>query len=141
MFKRILVPLDMSSPETGVRSCPLARDLSKQFGAEVHLMSVMPGYNLPLVASYFPKDAQDKMKAQILTDMHKIGAEYFTDSVEYTVSSGKRAAEILELAEGWKSDLIIFGCRPKDALGGELMLGSCGSAVAERAKCSVLVAR
>lgn len=141
MYKRILVPVDMSNPEAGARSCPVANDMAKASGAEVNVMSVLPGYNLPLIASYFPEDAQSEMKAKILADMKVIADKYFDAAPELTVKTGKRAREILALADEWQADLIVFGCRPKDAIGGELMLGSCGTAIAERAKCNVFIAR
>ena len=61
MFSKLLVPIDMSSPEAGLRSCPRARELQDAFGAKVHLMSVLAGYNMPMVASFFPKSAVDTM--------------------------------------------------------------------------------
>lgn len=141
MFKKILVPIDLSSPEPGVRSCPRARKLADMFDAEVLLLTVLPGYNMPMVASFFPADAVEKMEAESQKKLAALGREYFETPPETSVGSGKRAKEILQKAEEWGADLIVFGCRPKDALGGELQLGSCGTAVAERAKCSVLVAR
>ena len=141
MYNRILVPIDMSSPETGARSCPVAENMAKLSGATINLMSVLPGYNFPLVASYFPADAQAKMKEQVLADMKSIASKFFEKEPELTIRTGKRSHEILQLAEEWKADLIVFGCRPKDALGGELMLGSCGITVSERAKCNVFIAR
>lgn len=141
MFKKILVPIDLSSPEPGLRSCPRARTIADMFGAEVMLLSVLPGYSMPMVASYFPSGAIEKMEKESHDRLTKLGSEFFSDSPDITVRSGKRAKEILSAADEWAADLIVFGCRPKDALGGELQLGSCGTAVAERAKCSVLVAR
>lgn len=141
MFSKLLVPIDMSSPETGARSCPRARELVDAFGAEVHLLSVLPGYSMPMVASYFPQDSIKKMQAQVLEDMKELSAKYFDKEPQLSCRQGKRASEILKCAEEWQPDLIIFGCRPKDALGGELMLGSVGITVTERAKCNVLVAR
>ncbi len=141
MFKRLLVPIDMSSPEAGARSCPRARELQDAFGAEVHLLSVLPGYTMPLVASYFPKNAIESMRSKVLEDMEALAERYFDNLPGMTVRTGKRAQEILQHASEWEADLIIFGCRPKDALGGELMLGSVGLAVSERAKCNVLIAR
>lgn len=141
MYERILVPIDMSNPEAGARSCPVAENMAKISGGQINMMSVLPGYNFALVASYFPQDAQDKMAAKVMADMKDIAARYFEKEPELTVRSGKRAHEILELADEWKADVIVFGCRPKDALGGKLMLGSCGMTVAERATCNVFVAR
>ena len=141
MFSRIMIPIDMASPEPGVRSCARARDMVDIWGSQVHLMSVLPGYSMPMVASFFPADAVDKMRASVEKDLAEIGAKYFSSPPQITVSTGKRAHEIITLAKDWKADLIVFGCRPKDAIGGELMLGSCGLAVAERAPCNVLIAR
>ena len=141
MFKKLLVPIDMSSPEAGLRSCPRARELQDAFGCEVHLMSVLPGYSMPMVAAYFPQSAVDAMREKVLGEMEVLAQRYFDKTPKISVRTGKRAKEILALADEWGPDLIVFGCVPKDALGGELMLGSCGQAVSERAKCSVLVAR
>jgi len=141
MYSKILVPVDMSSPEPGLKSCPQARKMQDAWGAEICLLSVLPGYSMPMVSTFFPEDAMKKMEATVLADLEKLAANYFDKQPECIVSSGKRAAEIIKMADSWGSDLIVFGCRPKDAVGGELMLGSCGLTVAERAKCNVLVAR
>jgi len=141
MFSKILVPVDMSSPEPGKKSCAQAFKMQQEWKSEVHLLSVVPGYSMPLVARFFPADALDKMQATILADLKKIAIEYFDSAPECTVRSGKRSHEILGFADEYKPDLIVFGCRPKEMVGGELMLGSVGLAVAERAKCNVLVAR
>ncbi len=141
MFKKILVPVDMSSPEPGARSCVQARKMVDDWGAEVHLLSVMPGYSMPLVSTFFPADAMDKMRETVLSDLKKVAAKYFDNNPECSVVSGKRSQEILKFAEEWKPDLIVFGCNPKDIAGGELMLGSVGLSVSEKAKCNVLIAR
>ena len=141
MFNKILVPVDLSSPEPGVRSCPRARKLAEMFNADVLLLTVLPGYSMPMVASFFPEEAIKKAEAESLQKLQALGREYFATPPETSICSGKRAKEILQKAEEWGADLIVFGCRPKDMLGGELQLGSCGTAVSERARCSVLVAR
>jgi universal stress protein F len=141
MFSKLLVPIDMSSPEAGLRSCPRARELQDAFGAEVHLMSVLPGYSMPLVASYFPQSAVESMREKVLEDMGTLAERFFEKVPTMSVRTGKRAKEILDLADEWGPDLIVFGCSPKDAVGGELLLGTCGLAVSARAKCSVLVVR
>ncbi len=141
MFSKILVPVDMSSPEPGKKSCAQAQKMQKAWNSEVHLLSVVPGFSMPLVAGFFPEDALDKMQATVLSDLKKLAADYFDTVPPCTVRSGKRSQEILAFADEYKPDLIVFGCRPKDMVGGELMLGSVGLSVAERAKCNVLVAR
>jgi len=141
MYPRVLVPVDLSSPEAGLRSCPRAAELAESWGSTVQLLTVLPGYQMPLIASYFPDNAIENMRSKVSADLEELAKKYFKTAPEINVRSGKRAQEILAEALEWKADLIVFGCRPKDALGGELMLGSCGTTVAERAHCSVLVAR
>ncbi len=141
MYTRILVPVDMSSPESGQRSCPRAAALAEAWGAQVQLLTIMPSYKMPMVASFFPESAVEDMRVRVSQELEQLAKEHFKQSPMINVRGGKRAQEILEEAVSWKADLIIFACRPKDALGGELMLGSCGTSVTERAPCSVLVAR
>jgi len=141
MFNKILVPVDMSSPEPGSQSCTQARNMQDAWGAEIHLLSVLPGYSMPLVSTFFPEDAMEKMQATVLADLKRVAEQYFDSPPKCTVISGKRSQEILRFADEWKPDLIIFGCRPKDMVGGELMLGSVGLSVSEKAKCNVLIAR
>jgi len=141
MFNKILVPVDMSSPEPGAKSCAQARQMQEAWGAEVKLLSVVPGYSMPLVSTFFPEDAMEKMQATVLADLQKVAGKYFDNVPECEVISGKRSQEILRFADEWKPDLIVFGCRPKDMVGGELMLGSVGLSVSEKAKCNVLIAR
>ncbi len=141
MFSRILVPVDMSSPEAGARSLPRAREMTDAWGSEIHLLTVLPGYSMPMIATYFPANALEKMSENVHKELAELSLKHFSEAPQITVRTGKRAKEILSLADEWAADLIIFGCRPKDVLGGELMLGSCGLTVAERAKCNVLIAR
>ncbi len=141
MYKRILVPVDMSSPEAGQRSCPQAAQLAEAWGAQVQLLTVMPGYKIPMVASFFPESAVEEMTKRVSKELQELAKQYFKTAPEIKVRNGKRAQEILDEAASWNADLIVFGCRPKDAVGGELMLGSCGTRVSEAAPCSVLVAR
>lgn len=141
MFSKILVPVDMASPDPGGKSCVQARQMQDAWNAEIQLLSVVPGFTMPLVSTFFPEDAMDKMQATVLADLKKVAAKYFDNVPECVVTSGKRSQEILRVADEWKPDLIVFGCRPKDMVGGELMLGSVGLSVSERAKCNVLIAR
>ena len=141
MFSRILVPVDMSSPEPGIKSCVQARKMQEDWDAKISLLSIVPGYSMPLVAGFFPADALEKMQQTVLGDLQRIAEKYFETVPECHVRSGKRSQEILKFANDYQPDLIVFGCRPKDIAGGELMLGSVGLSVAERATCNVLIAR
>lgn len=142
MYQRILVPIDVANPEPGSRSCPLAAAIEgKSSETEVKLVSVLPGYSLPMVASFFPDGSQDGLISSVRNDLKEIGNKYFSKPPTLCVRNGKRAQEILSEAADWQADLIVFGCRPKDAVGGKAVLGSVGLAVADRASCDVFIAR
>lgn len=141
MFKKVLVPIDLSSPGPAALSCRLAKDMIDTMGAEVHLVNVIPGYNMPMVASFFPQDAQKKLKDTVHEDLKKLAAQHFDVEPSLSIITGKRANAIISTADEWEADLIIVGCRAKESRGGEYLLGSCSSQVADRAKCNVLVAR
>ena len=51
MFKKILVAIDLSTEDVNKKLCETANDLAEKFTAEIRLMSVLPDYGMPLVAS------------------------------------------------------------------------------------------
>ncbi len=74
MFNKILVPVDLSTEDTTKRLCVAANDMAGKYGAEVILMTIVPDYGMPLVASYFPADAQEKLKDEM---KQKLGSPRF----------------------------------------------------------------
>ena len=44
-------------------------------GATLHLMTVVPSFNYPIVESYFPVDFEQKAQAKVNEEMHKFVAE------------------------------------------------------------------
>jgi nucleotide-binding universal stress UspA family protein len=65
MFNKILVPVDLSTEDTTKKLCVAANDMAEKYGSEVRLMTVVPDYGMPLVASYFPEGAQEKLKEEM----------------------------------------------------------------------------
>lgn len=141
MFSKILVPIDLQQKSAAAATLEVAGRFGRELGCAVHVMTVMPGYSMPIVASYFPVDAKNTAKRELETQLREFAAERLGD-VKFTasVAEGKRAEEILKAARRRKVDLILIGSfshgRLEDAL-----LGSVGTKVAQRANCSVLVVR
>lgn len=141
MFKKVLVPVDLQQSKATAALLEVAGRFHRELGCPIHVMTVMPGYSMPIVASYFPADAKATAKKEVERKLkslveNKLGSAKITCSV----SEGKRGEEILKAAKRRKVDLILIGClrhgRFEDAL-----LGSVGSKVAQRAECSVMVVR
>ena len=70
MFKKILVPIDVDYPKTAATVYQKAAALGKPSGAEIRLVSVMPGFGMPIVASYIPDE------------VHQETAQRFKDALE-----------------------------------------------------------
>ena len=137
MFKKILVPIDVDYPETAAAVFRKAELIAKQIGAQIRLVSVMPGFGMPIVASHIPekvrKAATDRFKAAV--------EEFIKDncdkSISYRIRTGKNWEEIIKAADNWQADLIIvYHNRQREI--NEVFSGSCSQRVADNANCSVL---
>jgi len=141
MFDKILVPVDLATEETTKRLCVAANDMAGKYGAEVRLMTIVPDYGMPLVASYFPADAQEKLKAEMKTKLTELANTYFSVPVKTRLAQGKRRQVILQEIEDYKPELVMMGCRRKHSRRNQRLLGATGTAVTDRASCSVMVIR
>jgi len=69
MFKSILVPLDLDDEVESKKVFASARELSKNTSAKLNVLSVVPSFSMPMVASFFPADFEKKALAQALTSL------------------------------------------------------------------------
>ena len=62
MFKKILVPVDLQNPSFSdhALTIALAEANAQTTKSTLCIMSVLPGFNMPLVANFFPEDAMKK---------------------------------------------------------------------------------
>lgn len=134
MFNKILVPIDMQEISEAEKILDIADRLAKQFQASVHVMTVVPGYTMPIVAGYFPEDAKETAKRELEKKLKSLVSKSMKTKVECSVIEGKRAETILGVSKQEGADLILIGRHP----GGHL-LGSVGTSVAQRSDCSVMV--
>ncbi|MEE9325886.1 MAG: universal stress protein [Cocleimonas sp.] len=141
MFNKILVPVDISTKATTEKLCMAANEMAQKYHAEVCLISVLPDYGMPLVASYFPEGAQDKVKAEMKKELENLAETYFKPQPKIRLVQGKRRQEILKEIEEYSADIVMIGCRRKKSRRNQRLLGSTGTAISDRASCSVLVIR
>lgn len=141
MYKKILVAIDVFREQNAEKLCRTANDMAKIDNAEIRLISVVPDYGMPLVASYFPQHAQDKVKKEMSDMLKKYATDFIDGEVSATLRQGKRATNIVTEANEWEADLVIIGCRKKKSRDNNRMLGACSSSVADRVDCSVIVVR
>ena len=141
MFNKILVPIDLSTEDTTKKLCVAANDMAEKYGSEVRLMTVVPDYGTSLVASYFPEGAQDKLKAEVKLKLETLADSFFSTPVKIHLTQGKRRQAILKEIDDYKPDLVMMGCRRKKSRLDQRLLGATGTAVTDRASCSVMVIR
>ena len=137
MFKKILVPVDIDYPRTAALVYQKAVEIAGTTGAEIRFVSVMPGYSMPIVASFISgemvKQAKDKLKAALESFIK----DNCREPISYVIKIGKNWEEITKAAEKWEADLIVvYHNRRRDV--NEVFSNSCSQRVMENADCSVL---
>ncbi|MGH1462812.1 MAG: universal stress protein [Neptuniibacter sp.] len=138
MFRKILVPLDLQDLKGAERTLKIVAEYVDET-VELHLMSVLPGYQMPMVASYFPKQAVDQALKAMGAELMLLGKKHLGDKdFSAEVVEGKAHKAIVSRANQLGIDLIIINAQKHGAVE-KMMLGSVTSKVAERANCSVMV--
>jgi len=140
MYKKLLVPVDMGREKNAIKLCATAMQLADE-DAELTLLTVMPGYGMSVVASFFPDDAQERALREVKKALSQMADENLSGNVRVVVHQGKRAKLILDEAREWQPDVVVIGTRRKASSDGKRLLGSCASSVADRANCAVLIVR
>jgi nucleotide-binding universal stress UspA family protein len=141
MFKRILVPIDVSDPDVAQGSVAEAIELAKLMGSEVRLVAVVnpivPVTPMDVVPQTYYETLGDFEK----TELEKIAAaiDLPKDRVSIEVRDGGTYPELLEAATDWNADLIIIGAHKRSMA--TFLLGSTASAVVRHATAAVLVLR
>lgn len=141
MFKKIMLPLD--DHRTDLEDCAVnvALDQARKHGAEIIVLSVIPNFNSPWVASFFPDDAIDKASKEAAVALKRFVKEKLPGDLKIKprVVIGSPADAIIEQASEMAVDLIIMPSHTHRLA--QVFLGSCASRVVERAACTVMVVK
>lgn len=141
MYSKILLPIDLGEESSWTKALPEAAALSRFYGAELHVVSVVPQMGSALVGSFFPEGFEKKVIAEASAQLEKFIEQQVPDDVEAAghVAHGVIYEEILHAADKLGVDLIVLGShRPvlKDYL-----LGPNAARVVRHARQSVMVVR
>ncbi len=137
MFNKILVPIEIDYPKTAATVYQKAVSIAKLSGAEIRLVSVMPGFGMPLVASFIPDEVQEEAKGRFKESLEQFIKDHCPDPVSHTVKTGKNWEEIVKAADQWGADLIVvYHNRHREV--NEVFSRSCSQRVVDNANCSVL---
>ncbi|WP_417512882.1 universal stress protein [Minwuia sp.] len=141
MFKDILVPLDLGDKTESERLLGRAETLAAQSDARLHVMTVVPDYATPLVASFFPKDYEKNAVAEGEKDLKAFVSGHSAKGIvaQYIVGHGSVYKEVVRMAGKTGCDLIIMGPGASDE--SDYLLGHNAARVMRHAACSVLLLR
>jgi nucleotide-binding universal stress UspA family protein len=141
MFKEILLPLDMQETQLSERAIAVAQEVAARDGARLSVITVIPDFGMPLVASYFPDDALERAEHEVTAELRRFIDGHFQEpaAVHAVVRQGKPHKAVVRYAREHGIDLIVMPARARDI--SKVLLGSSTNHVVERAPCSVLVVR
>lgn len=142
MFKTVLIPVNIDDTRHVQHAMEAAIAIAQRDGAALHVLTVVPGFGMPLVASFFPAEAMHEAKKAVAKRLRDYVTTTVPDSIQTTakVMEGNPPELIVEYAEAIGADLIVMPPHDRGAVD-QALLGSCTTKVAQHAPCSVMVVR
>lgn len=137
MFKKILVPIDVDYPKTSKAVYDNAAQIAQFSDAEILMVSVMPGFGMPIVASFITDEMKKDAKNEFIKVLKKFTDKNCGDNVSAKVLVGKNHEVILEMADKWSADLIVVYHNHRRSIN-EAFSQNCAQKIVKNANCSVL---
>ncbi len=141
MYKHILLAIDLQRNPVQDKAVEVAIEIAHNFGAQLHVMTVIPGIGSPSASSYFPDNFESKSIAVAKEELHAFTASVFPEDikVQHVIAKGTIYERVIHCAEKTGADLIIMGAQRPELK--DYLLGPNSARVVRHAKCSVLVVR
>jgi universal stress protein F len=141
MYKNIVVPIDLSDSFSWKSAFPVALSFVRIFGAELHLIHIIPDLGISMFEEYIPHTWISAQKEKYSTQLDRLIAQHVPNEIKVKkfIGRGPVYDGIINYAESVKADLLIVpAIRPQLQ---DYMLGSNVSKIVRHAKISVLVVR
>lgn len=139
MFEKILLPVDLQEPSSWEKALPVALQMAKDYGAELHVLTAVPPIPAQIYAS-FPEDFEAKMVEEGKAAIEAFAAEVAKDHKAVAhVAQGQAYDAIIDLAKKQKIDLIVMASHRPELK--DYLLGPNAARVVRHADCSVMVVR
>jgi len=141
MFKDVLVPIDLNDEAIWERALATAVEMVQAFGTRLHVLTIIPDLNSPLVANYFPANYEQEVLERAQKELDETLGRHLPQGVdaERLVAEGTVYREILKAAQATGCDLILMGSHHPAFQ--DFLLGSNAQKVVSHAECSVMVIR
>lgn len=141
MFKKILVAVDVNDEKFANEVLEAAVSAGEGADLELHVLGVVPDFEMPIVAQYFPPDFEAKAVKETEQQLNALCKQSVPSAVnaEVEVKVGRVYDVIMSHANKVKADLIVLGAHAPDLK--DYLVGSNARKVVAHAKQSVLVIR
>ncbi len=140
LFEKILVPVDLTENELTMSALSAAEVLATKFDSAVHIVNIQSLLPIAMI-DYVPENFDEEIKLGLEKEITAIASKCHLPkrSISTAILFGPIYQTILEEAESWGADLLIFGShRPGME---RFLVGSNAGAIVRHATCSVLVIR
>ena len=142
MFKKILCPVDFS--EFTKEVIAYAADISKRYGAELHVLHVIPNltYFTPYESFLTPENLvaiEKNIQDEVDRDFKKVLGRVDID-VRKAVRTGVAFVEIIDYAKTEGIDLIVMGTHGRSGIE-HILIGNVAEKVVRKSPCPVMTIR
>ena len=138
MFKKILIPIDLSVEGDGQKLLQRAVPATSAWDAELHVATVIPNMGMPIVGTYFDEGFEKRSRDAATEQLSKVLADAGVKAKEH-VLAGRIYECIINLAAELDADLILLGAHQPGLR--DYLLGSNAARVVRHSNASVLVIR
>lgn len=141
MYRKILAAVDLSDPQFSATVVDQAERMAMGSSAELHVVTVAPTFNMPIVGSHFP----EKFEETALEEIRKQLKAFLDDRedggvpISGHVVHGTIYDEIMKAANKLECDLIVMAAHRPELK--DYLLGPNASRVVRHARQSVFVVR
>jgi nucleotide-binding universal stress UspA family protein len=141
MFDRILLPVDITHPESWEKALPAAKKCAGSEG-EIHLLGIVHDLGSAMISSFLPEGFERKAMEDLKAKLIDLAAKEFPEGakVEVHVGHGHVPETILRIAAQLQSDLIVMAARPPDDFQ-TLLVGSNADRVVRHSTIPVMAVR
>ena len=143
MYKKIVIPLDLTDKKSTKSLFMPALEFVKSFGAQIHLVHIIPDFGLQIVEDYLPRGWKIAQKAKSEKYLKEIVDKYVPEEIRGKVKThighGAIYDQVISYSDKIDADLIItYAVRVELK---DYMLGPNASKIVRHSKISVLVIR
>lgn len=139
MFKKVLVPIDVSLPEEARKILAAAKALTAPWDCELHVVTVVPGQGMPIVSSYFDEHQEDESLAAAKLELHAAVDDTGLAPTKMYLQAGTVYDRVIRLAKKIDADLILIAAHSPELK--DYLLGSNAARIVRHSPQSVLVLR